>query len=249
MKTLITGATSGIGKALTLKLAHQGHCLTLVGRNKESLEELSHIPRAQTLLLDLSQEEERQKLLLWIAEEAPSLVINSAGFGFYGKALSHPIPSHRSLIEVNILALTEITLAAAAALQKRKETGTILNISSATSLFPFPLFATYAASKSFVTSFSRSLASELRPEGIHILVSCPGMVDTPFRSSAAGKPIPRPRGTLPLAKVVNRLLRQIEEKQPYTIIDWKMALFSKITHILPRSFLDKLLAGTIANRL
>ena len=198
MKALITGASSDLGIALAQALHHKGYELLLTARTQPPLP----FPfRAADLTQDCSP------IISWIQEECPSLIINNAGAGLYGPALSHSTQEQLDLLELNAKALLELTLEGARALQKQSKKGTILNIASAAGLFPYPTFSVYSASKGFVTTLSQALDAELKPQGIRVLVACPGQIATSFRQKASkgafNKKTPL---TLPINLVVKKLL-------------------------------------------
>ncbi len=191
-RALITGGTSGIGKALSKLLEEKTIEVTAIG-SKDA---------------DLSIS--REKVIALIHENKPDLVVNCAGFGLYGDAVKIPIKDQMRMIEVNISALLEITLEAANLLLKEGRSGTILNVASLASRFPTPGMATYGATKAFVTSFSEACDYELRKKGVRVLCSCPGMVETNFAKRAAGKEVVI-RGEMSPEYVAYRIWKQIKK--------------------------------------
>src|SRR5580693_8214964 len=147
---LVTGASSGLGKALCHLLAKKGVRLIVTGRNRSKLEELHGLVH----VADLAQS--RDSLIKLIHEHVPDLVINNAGWGLYGDALSHTTKEQMDILEVNANAVLEISLEAARAMIKAKTEGAIVNIASGAAFFAFPTLAVYAASKAFVGSFSEA---------------------------------------------------------------------------------------------
>ena len=189
-KAIITGGSSALGMALAKALTHHypSISLLLTGRDKEKLlsiqQELSSFD-VTISVLDLLKKEERKELVTWIEHHAPDLVINNAGIGLYGDALSHSIEEQLNILELNANVLLELSLHAAKTLLSHKKEGKIMNISSATDKLSYPTFSIYAASKAFVTSFSKSFDEELKPHGIRVLVSSPGQVQTDFSKNAS----------------------------------------------------------------
>lgn len=228
-KAIVSGATSGLGKALSHFLEEKGYKVLALTREE----------------CDLSRD--RENLLSLITREVPDLIVNNAGFGLYGPALDQT--QHQEMIEVNISALTEITLHAARTLREAKRPGTILNISSAGAFFPFPNFATYSATKAYVNSFSEALDAELKPH-IRVLCACPGQIATSFRTKAArGYPQTLDRRTMSLDTACKYLWKQIEEQKSLYIFGWRTKLEVWLGKLLPRGLRNAILARSIESRL
>ncbi len=239
---LITGASSGLGKALSQALAAKNIPLILVARNKEALQTLAQELPVSTHLhvADLTLPSERQKLFSTIATRCPDLIINNAGFGLYGEALSHSTQEQSAIIELNVQALLEITLEAARTLKAKQRSGTIMNISSAGAFFPYPTFAVYTASKRFVYQCSLALDVELTPHRIRVLTCCPGQILTGFRKRASGGTSKQPGFfTLSSERAAELILQQIERGQRSAIIDWKYHLAVRLGQLIPSSWLMK----------
>lgn len=220
---LITGASSGIGKALARRLAQENISLLLTARNQQALQELqqelsSHVS-VEVFPADLQDPSSRQIVIAKMKELSPDLIINNAGFGYIGAALSHPTQDHLDVVEVNIKALLEITLESARHLKSKNKTGTILNISSVAAHFIFPFHAVYSSTKAFVTHFSLALDQELSPYGIRIFTACPGSVDTNFKERTYKEKRQRKEPSSPLAKLANWILKPMSaETAAYFIV-------------------------------
>ncbi len=189
MKALITGASSGIGEALASLIASKGFFLILSGRNESRLRQVAKSLKADYVVADLEKKEERRVLIEVVRRELPELIVNCAGYATYGEALSLSLEEQMALLEVNAVAPIELTLESARALIGAKKKGVILNVSSTAGEYPAPGMGLYGSAKACVTHFSRTLNTELAPKGVHVLVSCPGMVASNFANRAAGKPI------------------------------------------------------------
>src|SRR6185295_4950732 len=183
-KVLITGASSGIGAALARLLSAKGLSLIVTGRNEEALQQLksSLSTPVDIVVADLSQKAGVERVLQVVTDQAPHLVINNAGLGFYGEAT---LQEANQVIDVNVRALVSITIEATKVLRQKNIPGIICNVSSVVAFQPTPYMSVYAASKAFVTSFSEAEDMVLKQYGIRVLSSCPGAVETDFVRRAA----------------------------------------------------------------
>lgn len=186
-RALVTGASSGIGREIARQLAAEGVDLVVVARDEKRLEALADEldVEVEVLVADLSDPDEVAVVGQRLAadDEPVDLLVNNAGFGQTGDFLDLDIDREGDVVGVNLVALHRLCHAAGAAMRARGGGG-ILNISSLASYLPAPGSATYAATKAFVTSFSESLHEELRPHGITVTVSCPGLTRTEFQERA-----------------------------------------------------------------
>ena len=250
---LITGATSGIGKATAELFAQKGVNLILSGRNQLELKQLQVIlskkVNVQIIQADLAEKEERQFVLDAIHGQVPDLVINNAGFGLYGDALTYSTQEQLNMLDVNGRAVLEMTLKAGDALISSKKKGVILNISSAAAFQILPTMAVYAASKTFVNHFSQALDFEFKKNGIRVLTLCPGMVDTKFQIRAGGKMDKEQMGVMSASFVAEQIWKQIEELNPLLIIDWKYRLMTLISFLLPKSWIAAIVERNIGKRI
>lgn len=250
---LITGATSGIGRATAELFAEKRVNLILTGRNRIELEQLqarlSEKVKVEIVQADLAQKEERQCILDMIHGQVPDLVINNAGFGLYGDALTHSTQEQLKMLDVNGRAVLEITLEAGKTLISAKKKGVILNISSAAAFQILPTMAVYAASKTFVNHFSQALDFEFKKNGVRVLTLCPGMVDTKFQIRAGGKMDKEQAGVMSASFVAEQIWKQIEKLNPLVIIDWKYRFMTLISFLLPKSWIAAIVARNIAKRI
>lgn len=189
---LITGASSGLGEEFALQIAPRVGKLVLVARREalllklaDRLREENPDLRVTTLVADLSAAADCGRLVetLVAGDLLPDLLINNAGLGDYGEFASAEWGKLSAMLRVNIEALTQLSHALVPQMVRRGG-GAIVNVSSLASVIPIPDFAVYAATKSYVTSFSEALRIELRGHGIRVLAVCPGPVKTEFGSVA-----------------------------------------------------------------
>lgn len=238
---LVTGASSGIGEAISRLLSSNGIALTISGRNVEKLENLAkELPNTKILPADLATGEGRDKVRKAIETEKYDLVINNAGFGIYGDAADLPIDKQVESLIVNSQAVLELTLAAINAMRKSGCQGTVVNISSAASFFVLPGMAVYTATKAFVTNFSEALDFENEKHGIRVLASCPGVVATDFRKRAGG-PSSYPRGTMTQEYAAEQVWKQIGSGQRVRVFNWHYRFLAFISrHLIPTSLSAKM---------
>lgn len=191
--TVITGASAGIGVALAREFARHGHELALVARRADRLDALadeiaaSGARRPIVIVVDLTQPDVARIVGDALAAQGaePQFVVNNAGFGLIGLAEARDRDEQLAMIDLNVRALTELSLAFVDSLERHR--GGLLNVGSMAGFLPGPGLAVYYASKAFVLSFSEALHSELKPRGIRVSVLCPGPVPTEFAARAGLK--------------------------------------------------------------
>jgi len=235
---LITGASSGIGEAFALQLDQLGAKLILTARSRDKLEELaSKMNNAIVIDGDLSDKDFPDHLYNEIISRKieVDILINNAGFGFSGLFLESDKKNYEEMLNLNIYSLTALTHLFLKDMVARKSGG-IINISSLASFQPMPFFAVYAATKSYVTSFTTAIYEEYGSSGINILGVCPGYTKTNFNKRAQISSQSMPGYTMSSDTVVKQSLRAFEKKK-YIIINGKINSFAKfITSILPQKW-------------
>ena len=185
---LITGASAGIGVELARVFAAHGHDLVLVARREDRLNALADEiaaggrPRPTVLALDLERRDAVATLAAQLTAQGlePAYVINNAGFGLSGPAAKLSRDEELAMVDLNVRALTELSLAFVDSLERHR--GGILNVASVAAFMPGPGMAVYYASKAYVLSFSEALHHELAGRGIRVTALCPGPVQTEFQA-------------------------------------------------------------------
>jgi len=235
---LITGASSGIGETFAKKLDKLGANLILTARSEDKLNSLaSSMKNAIVISGDLSKDEFPQELYQKVKQNDLNvdILINNAGFGFSGLFLDSPMKNYKEMMNVNIYALTELTHLFLKDMVARKEGG-IINISSLASFQSIPYFSIYAATKAFVTSFTKGLYEEYRDTGVKILGVCPGYTKTNFNKRAQMNSKPIAGYLMTSEQVVDQSLKAYS-KGKYLIINGKINKFAKVvTSIIPTSW-------------
>ena len=191
---IVTGASSGMGREFVRQLGYFYKNLDeiwVIARRKERLEALAKESRVPLRIFagDLQKKKVYKELRDALEKEQPDLrmLVNSAGFGKSGSVeeiSSEKFRIQTDMVDVNCRSLTRMTLLCLPFLRSGSR---IVNLASASAFCPQPYFSVYAATKSYVLSFSRSLGEELRKKGIVVTAVCPGPVDTEF-FKFSGKP-------------------------------------------------------------
>ena len=188
--TVITGASSGIGGELARVFARNGHALALVARREDRLhrlaDEIAATGAARPLVItaDIAMPGAAGRIgeALAAAGAEPQFLVNNAGFGLVGLAAVRDRAEQLAMIDLNMRALTELSLAFVDSLARHK--GGLLNVGSIAGFMPGPGSAVYYATKAYVLSFTEALHSELKSRGIRVTVLCPGPVPTEFAERA-----------------------------------------------------------------
>ena len=250
---VVTGASSGIGEALATALAARGTHVVLVARSAERLRAVvARIEagggRATSVAADLSVPGAAQRLYDEVERlglEVDTLV-NNAGFGFFG-AFESEAPAHLGeMLQVNVVALAEMSRLFAPLLLARR--GTVLNVASTVAFQPSPYMSAYGATKAFVLSLSEALWAEYRGRGLHVAAVCPGPVETPFidamgpavRSTAVF------RATLTVDEVVHACLRAIDGRGPTSVVGLRNWLMTQTNRFSPRALTARVSAFLLA---
>lgn len=188
-RVLITGGSEGIGLELAKCFAGDGYSIVLNGRNEEKLsaakkmlEETYHIP-AEVIPMDLSSVGSAAKLYALAGDV--DVLVNNAGCGYAGRTWQLDVEKEEAMAVVNDVSLMTLSrLFLRDHIQKKD--GILLNVSSTGAFQPGPYIASYYASKSFVLSYTRAIAQEVREYGVHVHCLCPGPVHTSFYEKSGG---------------------------------------------------------------
>src|SRR5687767_7075278 len=182
-RALVTGASSGLGVDFAKELASLGADLVLVARRIDRLEAVAaEIRKAQgvgveVIALDLCSPGAAEQLHRKVGHA--DILINNAGFGLFGDALDIPWDRERSMLELDIVTLVELTKLFGKGMRERGF-GRIMQVASIGAYQPTPLYASYSAAKAFVLSYGEALNYELRGTGVTCTVVSPGVTATEF---------------------------------------------------------------------
>ncbi|HSB28482.1 MAG TPA: SDR family oxidoreductase [Pyrinomonadaceae bacterium] len=252
--TLITGASSGIGAAFARKLAALGRNVFLVSRSEDKLiticNELGRMSgvRAQYFPIDLTQPDAPARLFEETKKRGLEIdmLINNAGFGSMGYFEKLDLARELEIVDLNVKALVDLTYRFLIPMRARKQ-GTIINVASTAGFQPVPFMATYAASKSFVLTFSDALSEENRPFGVHVMALCPGVTETNF-FEAAQMDRPPMRGSQTPEEVVETALRGLKRKKSTIISGWPNRLTVFAERFFPRSAVLRITGKVLRQR-
>lgn len=240
MIAIITGASSGIGNEFARQIDTKDYKeIWLIARRKERLLELQKSLKTKSKILDVDLLEEESFLILkkLLEKFKPriGLLINAAGLGFSDYFSNQSLDKTEQTLRVNCEALSKIC---SVCIDYMDKNSAIINIASVAAFMPQPKFATYAASKSYVLSFSRALNRELRPKGINVCALCPNPVNTEFFKNSNTKEANKIKsiGLENLEKMVEKTLRLCHKKDLVTTHPVS-GILKFLSKIFPHSFI------------
>jgi uncharacterized protein len=235
---LVTGASSGIGREIARVLAARGTALTLVARRRERLAELAvdlgALVPVDVLAADLGSDDGVAMVEQHLGAHPVELLVNNAGVGTGGMFHELPLGPELNEIRLNIVALVRLTHACLPAMAAAGHGG-ILNVSSIAGNQPLQGYATYGATKAFVTSFTESVAFEVRRAGVHVTVVKPGYTDTEMNPEAPKKGLQRRVLWLDADHVARAAVDAVERGRLHCVpgATWRVA--DTLIESLPRS--------------
>jgi dihydroflavonol-4-reductase len=262
---VVTGASSGIGAATAQLLAGRGYRVVLAARRMDRLEALAERIRgaggkADAVQADFSRPDGPQELYRAVAGLGigADVLINNAGFGWYGYYEQMPHSMARDMIQVNASAMAQLILLFLPEMKKRGS-GHIVNVSSVAGSIPSQGTVIYSATKSFVNSLSKALARELRGSGVHVSDIRPGPVVTEFFRTAAaresGRPVPAERFAVPVEHVARAIFDVIRRPRRVAYVPWGLRVtpwieagFGWLMNLLGPLLLRRGMAGARAQR-
>ncbi|HAG84992.1 MAG TPA: short-chain dehydrogenase [Cyanobacteria bacterium UBA12227] len=185
-RALITGASSGIGKATALAFAQADIEVALVSRSAAQLETVADDLReagvkAKAYALDLAKiEQVKAEIEGIVADFAPiDILVNNAGMGYTGSLMETPLADWQRVIDLNLTSVFQC-IQAVLPTMRQQQRGTIINVASIAGLQPFAGWGAYSISKAGLIALSKTLAVEERAHGIRVVTICPGAVNTPI---------------------------------------------------------------------
>ena len=241
---MVTGASSGIGAEFVRQIDQSFNRIDeiwMIARNVDKMEEIASTLQNHTRIigLDLEQEEQRNQLQLLMEKETPNIcmLVNCAGFGLMGDFEQLDMKEQLNMVELNCKALTAVTYMSIPYMVRN---GRILQLASAAAFVPQAHFAVYAATKSYVLSFSRALQEELIPKEIFVTAVCPGPVDTPFfdRAETNGQTLALKKNfSVSAEMVVKDALIASKRRKTVAVCSFWMKMFRILCKIVPHGLI------------
>ncbi len=247
----VTGASSGIGQALAVRLYQAGYRLALVARRADDLRAWAGTEgwqpdRYQVYRADVEQVDSivgaAQACIA--AQGMPDLVIACAGISVGVDT------AHREDLDVmaRLFAINNLGMAATfhpfLEPMRSRGSGTLVGIASVNGIRGFPGHGAYCASKAAVISYCESLRVEMRGTGVRVVTISPGYIDTPLtQGNRYAMPF-----LMPAAAFADRALAAIEAGVSYRVIPWQMAIVAGVLRVLPNGVFDRLFAGRARKR-
>ncbi|MCB0834557.1 MAG: SDR family oxidoreductase, partial [Bacteroidetes bacterium] len=237
---LITGASSGIGKAIARRLAVPGRCMILVARSRENLDRVVNEladsgAKIVTVAMDITNPESELVLADKLKEigKPLDLLVNNAGFGTYGFFFETPPASTADMIDLNVKSLVRLTHYFLPGMVNRN-CGAIVNVSSVAGFQPVPFMAAYGATKAFVTSFSLALSAELRDTRVQVIALCPGRTKTNFQLIAGSHKVTVKSRFATADNVALVALKALESESAIAIEGWSNRIMTHAQRFFPR---------------
>lgn len=226
----MTGASSGIGRAVAVELSRRGVGVKATGREAGALREVASATGAEVLTADLRESDAVGSISSWAG--AVDILVNNAGFGWAGPFAAMAQEDIEELVRVNLVAAIQLTGALLPGMIERR-TGRVVNVSSIVGHVGVGHEAVYAATKAALIAFTDSLRYELTGTGVGVTLVSPGVVETPF-SARAGRPYTRsfPRMIRP-ERVASALVRAIQRDADEVFVPKWMALPARIRGAWP----------------
>ena len=261
---LVTGCSSGIGRAAALALAARGHRVFASARNRNDLAELERANNLATLALDVTDPATIVAAVDTVLSRAGRIdvLVNNAGYGQYGAVEEVTADEWRAQFEVNLFGAIAVTQAVLPAMRRQRR-GTIVNVSSVAGKVAIPFAGPYCASKHALEAVSDALRVEIAPFGLQVVLVEPGPIETRFGDRARSSVAPllsRPgpyrelytlaeramdvefqKGKLPAEAVARVIVAAIEADRPRTryAVGTLAKAFIALRRLLPDRLLDR----------
>ncbi len=245
-KVFITGASSGIGRALALFYAARGARLGLLARRAEALQTLAGELAAAgagavfTYPLDVTDAPGLQAAGadFMACCGVPDIVIANAGVSVGTLTEGgEDLEAIRRVFDVNVFGMAA-TFAPFAHAMRGAGGGRLVGIASVAGIRGLPGAEAYSASKAAAIAYLESLRLEMRDAGVKVVTICPGYIETPM---TAVNPYRMPF-LLPAPEAARRFARVIERGASYAVVPWQMGIVAKLLRVLPNALYDRLLA-------
>ncbi|MFC5826029.1 oxidoreductase [Nonomuraea insulae] len=206
---LVTGASSGIGRATALELREAGHIVYGAARRVQRMDELRQAG-GHPVAMDVTRDDDLDRVVRTVLDEQQRIdvLINNAGIGLHGALEDVPVERARHLFDVNVFGPARLIQLALPYLREQRS-GTIVNVSSIAGEISLPLVGWYHASKHALESYSDSLRQECKPFGIDVVVIQPGIIKTEFEEDTP-RELRAVSGRGPYAKLAESMASRAE---------------------------------------
>ena len=241
---LVTGASAGIGREIVRQLVRdRGYVVLATARRRDRLDELAaEHPPGSVHVLDGDLADAGFRASLWEHAESTlpggvGVLVNNAGLGHYSEFADQPSESWRPIIEVNVVALMDLTQRAATAM-KACGGGQIVEVSSILGFLGIPYSAAYVASKHAVNGLVKCLRYELRGTGVKVWAACPGRTASEFASVALGRPggAGRDKAGAATDTIARNILKGLDRDRSFILPSWQAWFTVKTAQWLPGPF-------------
>ncbi len=233
-----------------MQLAASGTDLVLVARRRDRLDELADRLRAEhgtdieVLVADLTDDGDLATVETRVGDhrEPVDLLVNNAGFATSGRFATLPVDREVAEIRLNVLAPVRLTRAALPGMVDRGHGG-VVNVSSIAALQPLPHWATYAATKAYLTSFSEAVHEEVRGQGVVVLALMPGFTHTEFLGHVGPPPVGIPGPLwMDAEQVVKSGLAALDRRRARRVPGGLNRMVATLSRVTPRAVSRRMLA-------
>ena len=243
---LITGAGSGLGRALTLQLADDATHLILLDISEQGLAHTSHLlggsgAASSQYVVDVADAPSLESCLLEISEtvEAIDWIVNCAGISLTSRAIDVTPVQWQRILAVNLLGVTTITTHFLPHMMKRRS-GKIINVASMFGLLPAPSGIVYATSKHALVGFTRTLMVELKGSGVDVHLVCPGFIHTDLFKNATyvgvdkERVLPDTNTMMTAQEAAHQIAKGIKARRRWIVFPFYVRLLWWIEWLFPR---------------
>lgn len=265
---VITGASMGIGEALTVAFAKRGAKVVMSSRSLERIEgarqRVGSLEQTASFACDVQKATELQALLAFTLERfgRVDVWINNAGFGVIDSVAKMDMAAVRSMFETNLFGVIQ-AMQSVIPTMREQGSGTIVNISSVAGHISMPYMGSYSASKHALNAIGRAARMELKKRKINVLTVCPGYIATEFSANAVrGTEQKRfggaPRFSVSAERVAEATVRGVLSGKREVVVPWWYRIFIKLYQAAPRFVevvvrratvpADKVIAATVARK-